>query len=108
MLRHIFHQIDRVFRPKEDPDTNRKTPISLKKLGKIDGECSTWKTVLGWDLDTIAQLLSLFPRQQEKVAAALAAIPRKACTTSLRKWRKLLGMLRSITLVVSGSRGMFT
>ena len=65
------------------------------------------KTVAGWDLDTIANLLRLPPRRQDKVAAALAAIPRKAHYTSLRKLRKLLGLLRSITSAVAGSRGMF-
>ena len=69
---------------------------------------SARKTVLGWDLDTIAHLFHLPPRQQEKVAAALADIPGKAYTTSLRKWRNLLGMLRSITPAVTGSRSMFT
>ena len=38
----------------------------------------------------------------------MVAIPRKAQYTPLRKWRKLLGLLRSITPVVAGSRGMFT
>ena len=42
------------------------------------------------------------------MAAALAAIPRDAHSTSLRKWRELLGLLRSIKPAVSGSRGMFT
>ena len=96
MLRRLFHQINWVFRPNEEADTNRKYPISLKNLGQGDGEWSTRKTVLGWDLYTIAHLLRLPPRQQEKVSAALAAIPRKACTTSLRKWCKLLGLLRGI------------
>ena len=65
MLRHLFHQIYRVFRPNEEADTNRKDPISLKKLGQGDGSCSTRNTVLGWDLDTISHLLCLPPRQQE-------------------------------------------
>ena len=64
--------------------------------------------VLGWNLDTISNLLHLPPRRQEKVVDTLAAIPRKSCTTSLLKWRKLLGLLQSITPTVSGSRGMFT
>ena len=45
------------------------------------------------------------------MAAALAAIPLEARTTSLfkwRKWRNLLGFLQSITPDVSGSKGMFT
>ena len=108
MLRHIFHQIYWVFCPNKEADTNRKTPISLKKLGQRYCACSTRKTFLGWDLDTIAHLLRLPPRRQEKVAAALAAILRKARTTYLRKWHKILGLLRSITPDVNGSRGMFT
>ena len=42
------------------------------------------------------------------MAAALAATPSKAHYTSLRKWHKVLGLLRSITLAVAGLRGMFT
>ena len=34
MLRHLFHQINRVFRPNKEADTNRKYPISLKNLGQ--------------------------------------------------------------------------
>ena len=64
MLRHFFHQIDRVFRPKEKAETNCKYPIFLKKLGKGHGEWSTRKTVIGWYLYTISHLLRLPPRQQ--------------------------------------------
>ena len=59
MLRHLFHQIDPVFRPIKEAETYRKYPISLKKLGKVDGAWSTRKKVLRWDLDTIAHLLRL-------------------------------------------------
>ena len=38
----------------------------------------------------------------------MVAIPRKAQYNPLRKWCKLLGILRSITPVVAGSGGMFT
>ena len=40
--------------------------------------------------------------------AALAAIPREAHTTSLRKCRKSLGLLQSTPPAVAGSRGMLT
>ena len=108
ILQHLFHQIDRVFCANEEADTNIKYPISLWKLGQVDGAWSTQKTVLGWDLHTIAHLLRLPPTRRDKVAAALAAIPREAQNNSLCKWRKLLGLLRSITPAVNGSRGMFT
>ena len=34
ILCHLFHQINRVFRPNEESDTDRKDPISRKNLGK--------------------------------------------------------------------------
>ena len=49
----------------------------------------------------IVHLLLLSLRRQEKVAAALVATPRKARTNSLRKWHKLLGLLRSIVPAVA-------
>ena len=61
MLRHLFHQIERGKPPTEEADTNRKDPISLKKLGQGDGKWSTWKTILRWYLDTISHLLHLPP-----------------------------------------------
>ena len=108
ILQHLFQQTERVFHLNEEGDTNKKYPISLKKLGKGDEAWSTRKTVLGWDLDTIDHLLCLPPTRKEKVAAALAAIPWESKTTSLRKWHNILGLLRSITPSVNGSRGMFT
>ena len=62
MLRHLFHQIDPVFLPNKEADTNHKDPISRKNLGQGDGDGSTRNTVLGWDLDTISHLLCLPPR----------------------------------------------
>ena len=97
-----------MLRPNEEADTNHKDPISLKNLGQGDGAWYTRKTILRWDLDIILHLIRLPPRQQEKVEAVLAAIPRKSRTTSLRKWMKLLGLLRIITLSIAGLRGMFT
>ena len=82
--------------------------MSLKNLGQGDGAWYTQKTVLRWGLGTISRLLLLPPRIQDKLAAALASIPRKAHTTSLSKWSNLLGILRSITPSVSGLIGMFT
>ena len=108
MIYHLFNQIERVFRPNEEADTNRKEVIFLKKLVQGDGEWSTRITVLGCDLETIAHLLYLPPRRQDKVVDTLAAIPREARTASLHKWRKLLGMLHRINPAVAGLRCMFT
>ena len=61
---HLFHQINQIFRPNEEAETNSKYPISQKKLGKGDWARSTRKTVLRWDLDTIAHLLRLQTRRK--------------------------------------------
>ena len=77
-------------------------------MGQGDRAWPTKLTLLGWDLDKIAHLLHVPPWWQEKVKATLEAIPRIAHTTLLRKGRKLLGLLCSITPTVAGSRGIFT
>ena len=59
ILWHLFHQINRVFFPNKEADTDRKDPISQKKLGQGYGAQSTIKTFLGWDLVMIAHLLRL-------------------------------------------------
>ena len=63
---------------------------------------------MGWNIDTVDHLIRLLPIRQAKVEAALKAIPSTAHTTSLLKWCKLLGLLRSITPSVAVYRGMFT
>ena len=50
------------FHPNAEAETNRKEPISLKKIGKGDGAWYTQKAVLGWDLDMIYHLLRLLPK----------------------------------------------
>ena len=49
ILRHLFHQIYRVFRTNEEAYINRKDPILLKNMEQVDGAWSTQKTVLRWD-----------------------------------------------------------
>ena len=108
MLWHLLHQIDQVFRPNTSAHKNREYPISWKNLGQGYVAYSTRKTVLVWDINTTTHLLRIPPKQQKKAEAALATISRTAHTTSLHKWRKILGLLRSITPAVTGSRVMFT
>ena len=75
MLRHLFHQIYRVFRPNMAADKNRKEPIYRKKLGQGDGAWYTRKTVLGWDLDTISHLLHLPPQETREILICTSSHP---------------------------------
>ena len=82
MLRNLFSQIGKLFRPNEAIETDRKEPISLKKLEQGGGARFTQKTVLGWNLDTVPHLLRLPPNRKAKVQSALEAITKTSHTTS--------------------------
>ena len=108
MLKHLFHMTNRVFFLNVRSETNRKYPISLKKLMKGGAAWSTRKNILVWDLDMEVQLLCLPEDSSTRMCNVLANIPSSTHRCSLRNWCRLLGLIRSITPEVSGSQGMFT
>ena len=107
--RLLFHAIDLIFRPLDDRDTPyRKEPASVKKLKQGDANWATCKTILGWILDTEAMTLTLPPRRLARLAAILTSIPPTQKRTTVARWHQLLGELRSMTLAIPGSRGLFS
>ena len=64
--------------------------------------------MVGGNLNNVAKFIRLPPKRQAKVHTALEAISPASHNNSLRKWRKLLGILRSITPAIEGSQGMST
>ena len=105
--RHTFHNIDKMFRPNDALDVNRKQPISESKLGKGDDHWSTQKVILGWLIDTVAMTISLPPHRQERLLTILGTIIKRR-RASVQEWHQLLGELRSMSLAVPGSRGCFS
>jgi hypothetical protein len=107
--RILFHAIDDVFRPLDDKDgPHRKEPISMKKLLQGDASWETCKKILGWIIDTVAMTLTLPASRLERLATLLAEIPRSQKRLSVRRWHKLLGELRSMSLAMPGARGLFS
>lgn len=105
----IFDSIDDVFRPLDTLDsTYRREPISLKKLDKGDCTWSTFKEVLGWLLDTVNHTITLPPHRVTKLYAILDSIPPSQKRLSVKKWHKILGELRSMSIALPGSRGLFS
>jgi hypothetical protein len=105
----LLHSIDSVIRPNDEYDTpERAEPVSLKKLDKGDASWSTKHTILGWDIDTISQTISLPPRRIARLTAILDAIPMQQKRIGVTKWHKVLGELRSMSLALPGSRGLFS
>ena len=107
--RTLMHTIDSVFRPLSSSDPIHRTePISLSKLAKGDAAWSTRKQMLGWILDSTDMTLTLPPRRLQRLGDLLAAIPASQRRLSVRKWHCLLGELRSMSLALPGSRGLFS
>ena len=105
--RSTFHNIDKVFRPNDAEDKNRKQPISQSKLGKGDDFWSTQKVMLGWLIDTVACTISLPRHRQERLLLLLGTITKRK-RASVQEWHKLLGELRSMSIAIPGSRGCFS
>jgi len=107
-LRHLLHSIDLVFRPIDEDDNKHRVHVaSVKKMLKGDAYMSTRKTVLGWIIDTIRGTLELPPHRIERLHELFDYL-RGRNRVGLSKWRKILGELRSMSLGVPGSRGLFS
>ena len=107
--RVLFDTIDNIFRPVQPGDNpHRQEPISVKKLRKGDADWSTRKNVLGWIIDTIDMTLELPARRRARFDEILNEIPPGQQRVSLQKWYRILGELRSMTIAIPGSRGLFS
>jgi hypothetical protein len=105
----IFDAIDSILRPVDDQDSQHRTePISLKKLDKGDCTWATSKLILGWIVDTVNLTISLPEHRAERLKEILDSIPRTQKRTSRKKWHKVLGELRSMTIALPGARGLFS
>lgn len=107
--RTLLHTIDDVFRPLEPTDPPHRTePISTSKLAKGDGSWSTRKKLLGWTVDSTAMTITLPPRRLARLHDLLDSIPPTRNRLSVDTWHQLLGELRSMSLALPGSRGLFS
>ena len=105
----LFHALDEVLRPLDsNDDKSRRQPISLKKLDKGDCSWSTKKHVLGWILDTVNMTIELPPHRIERLQEILHSIPKTQRRVSVKKWHKILGELRSMSIALPGARGLFS
>ena len=107
--RTLMHAIDSVLRPLDKyDDAARREPVSMKKLLKGDCSWGTIKNVLGWVIDTVSMTIHLPQHRAERLAEILASIPITQKRTSVNKWHKVLGELRSMALALPGARHLFS
>lgn len=106
--RALLQAIDDVFRPVDESDSEyRRQPVSMKKLLKGDCSWSTVKLVLGWIVDTLNMTIQLPQHRVDRLWEILNSIPKHQKRTSVKKWHKVLGELRSMSIALPGSRHMF-
>jgi hypothetical protein len=92
LLNKLLHSIDTVFH--DPPNTLRRHVISLKKIDAGDAAFTTTKRFLGWDINTEAMTLALPSHCLEALTKLISSFLAQK-RTSLSKWRRLLGTLRS-------------
>jgi hypothetical protein len=104
----LLHSIDQVFQPNDEEDAKRAEPVSLKKLDKGDASWSTKHTILGWDIDTVQQTIALPPHRIARLKEILDSIEPNQRRIGMTKWYNVLGELRSTSIALPGSRGLFS
>jgi hypothetical protein len=85
-----------------------KNPSSLKKLLKGDATWSTRKAVLGLVLGTAEKTLELPAHRVDRLQQILDSILPSQKRVSVQKWHKVLGELRSMSLALPSTRGLFS
>ena len=105
--RILMHTIDELIEGTSPDHPMRKEPLSVSKLQKGDGSWTTRKVLLGWILDTLNQTLELPPHRMERIKAIFDAL-RGQRRVSVKKWQKVLGELRFVSVGIPGSAGLFS
>jgi hypothetical protein len=109
LRRILLHTLDEVFRPLESGDSpSRKEPASVKKLLQGDACWTTRKVILGWIIDTLKMTIELPQHRVERLAEILESMPRTQKRVSVQKWQQVLGELRSMSIALPGSKGLFS
>ena len=107
LRRHLLHSIDKVLARPEVSSEARREAVSLKKIKKGDGSWATRKGMLGWVVDTVRQTLELPPHRKEALAKIFGEL-KAAKRISAKRWSKILGKLRFVSIAIPGSSGTFS
>jgi len=104
-MNNLLHALNQVF---ADPtDSPRRAIISESKMEKGDTAFSTNHTILGWNIDAYTMTLTLPQRRLNKMTSLIAPkLTQKY--TSVKRWRELLGVLRSSSPALYGTIHLFS
>ena len=98
---HVFHAIEKVFRPNTSVESMRQEPNLLKKLKKVDDVWKSRNRVMGWIIGTLSLNISIYTSWMPTVQTDLVVILPNQCRNSHQKWLRL----RSIAPALLGVGG---
>ena len=108
LKRTLLHSLDNVMCPLLPTDLpTRQYPASLKNMKQGDSTWATQKNLLGWVIDSVRGNIHLPQHRVMQLTTMLQEVEGQQ-RVSQKRWRKLLGELRSMILSIPGSEGMFS
>ena len=106
--RTLLHSLNNVLRPLLPTDLpTRQDPASLKKMKQGDSMWARQHFLLGWVIDSVRGTIHL-PQHRVKLLTTMLHEVEGQRRVSHKRWRKLLGELRSMMLAIPGAEGMFS
>ena len=88
MTHNCFRSINRIFFSNTKGETALKESLALNKLRKGNATYSMQKFILGWEIDTVQQVLTLPEDCKGKLKPLINTIPTIAHRCSHCHWQK--------------------
>jgi hypothetical protein len=106
--RSALHGIHSIFPPPAvTGHLGGKDPILLKKLQRGDAQWNHEKELLGFIVDGAAKTVRISQSKSDDICNELRRIQKKK-RVPLKRYRKIIGKLRHVALILPGSKGLFS
>ena len=101
--RDLLHSLDDVLRPLSPTDLpTRQDPASLKNMKQANSTWATQKNICGCVIDSVRGTIHLPQHRFTRLTTMLQEVEGQR-RVSRKRWRKLLGGLRSMMLAIPGA-----
>ncbi len=108
VARCALHGIHSVFPPPEvTGHAGGKDPISIKKLEKGDAQWNHEKEILGFVVDGLNRTVRITANKTTDIISEIRKILKKK-RVQLRRYRRIVGKLRHVALIMPSTKGLFS
>jgi hypothetical protein len=108
IARSALHGIHSIFPPPAvTGHVGGKDPVSIKKLERGDGQWHHEKELLGFLVDGAAKTVRISQTKSDDICNELRRIQKKK-RVPLKRYRKIIGKLRHVALILPGTKGLFS